>query len=610
MRIVRGVSELWDSNTAATKFSSVTGAAAWSPCNRFIATCPWDTISVDILDSVTLQRLQSLGSPWERLACPSALIFSPDSRKLTYSGHGASRTEPHNPFISVDPEILVITWDLQTGSVVSAIKRNKADSDHSGFEELPITYSEDGKKVAVLSRGPADKATIFIFDVISGWYMHDVDCCQLVNSRLYNIWTHGESIQFATAEPTGITIWKVGFDLGAQPTEVKTLPGPDDVEGLIHLEFLPALYRAIFVYSTRVLIWDVWGSKSLLNHADINPDIPIAISSDGRFFACSTTRSGIYLWKESPTGYTPQGKFSLDRRSLFSPDCKSVITLGHSMVRLWYTSSFTTTSSATSIQPQQIKKSLLEFLPDQSLAVVAQLEGKEVTVLDLKSGVVRLSIDTSMEVYGLWVNKDTIVAVGHEKAVTWGLPAGSPLHDVTLNIEDSAQTIHLSGHAEDAQRIDVIAASMSLNSRYIALIRRIGDFGSGDLYLYSASTGQYLDRTVVSWPDKMWFTPDGESIWCDLHGSRAQVFKITDDHLLDRAVVVEDMQDGSWGCPWGLSRGYQVTNGGWIHGLRGERLLMLPPPWQSDAMQRVWSGQFLALLHDTLPEPVIIELEL
>ena len=36
---------------------------------------------------------------------------------------------------------------------------------------------------------------------------------------------------------------------------------------------------------------------------------------------------------------------------------------------------------------------------------------------------------------------------------------------------------------------------------------------------------------------------------------------------------------------------------------------MLPPPWRSPVVQRAWNGQFLALLHGELPEPVILELE-
>ena len=60
--------------------------------------------------------------------------------------------------------------------------------------------------------------------------------------------------------------------------------------------------------------------------------------------------------------------------------------------------------------------------------------------------------------------------------------------------------------------------------------------------------------------------------------------------------------------PWGSSCGYRVTNYWWVLGPGGERLLMLPPSWQSYATRRVWNERFLALLHRGLPDPVVLEL--
>ena len=71
-----------------------------------------------------------------------------------------------------------------------------------------------------------------------------------------------------------------------------------------------------------------------------------------------------------------------------------------------------------------------------------------------------------------------------------------------------------------------------------------------------------------------------------------------------------DITDGLWGCPWGSPHGYKVTIDGWTLSGDEKRLLMLPPLWQSQLdVDRVWNGKFLALLHGTLPEPVILELD-
>ena len=61
--------------------------------------------------------------------------------------------------------------------------------------------------------------------------------------------------------------------------------------------------------------------------------------------------------------------------------------------------------------------------------------------------------------------------------------------------------------------------------------------------------------------------------------------------------------------PWRSSRGCTVTDDGWILDPEGKRLFWLPPDWRShERGARVWSGQYLVLLHNRLPKPVILEL--
>jgi hypothetical protein len=622
---------------------------------------------VDILDSATLQRLQSLASPWETLACDPLLVFSPDSRRLTYSGRNARRDKHHGPYLLIEREVFIVTWDLQTGGLISAIEWNKlksgesdgedsgsegpeseewvtedsgsedsnskescseesgseesgseeSGSEESGSEESDsdglegITYSTDGRMVALLSRLEFGKAIIDIFDVVSGVYMHYLDCPPLEDSRLCQIWTHEGFIRFVTAESTGITIWEVGFTLGATPTEVKTLPAPKNVNDAVRFEFLPTSYRALFVYSNQVLIWDARNSQSLLHHADTDDDPVMTLSPDGHFFACPNAGSGIDLWKESPTGYIPHGKFSPSNnhpRVLFSQNGESIITFEfeYSMVQLWQTSSSISTPSSTSVQTPQQNNFILDFHPDMSLAVLVRQEDSMVVVLDLKSGTPWLTIETSMEVYGLGVIKNTIAAIGCKKIITWNLPERNHLLDVKLNTEDSTQTVHLRNHPRGVSRKLVTAASMSHDSCYIALLMDMeGKYMYGGcLCFYSASTGKYLGRISTRQVGVLWFTPAGNEIWCAGDENKADVWTITGNNL-DYTMVVTKIEDRSWGCPWGSSQGYQITNEGWILGLDGRRLLMLPPSWQADAAQRVWKGKFLALLHATLPEPVI-----
>ena len=109
----------WDTNTAATTSSSSIEWAVWSPCNGFIAvtyrdTMFRDTIMMDVLDSVTLQRLQTLESPQDVSSRDRTFVFSPDSRILTCSGSDDRGTELW---------LSVVNWDLQTGGVIGVIRQ-------------------------------------------------------------------------------------------------------------------------------------------------------------------------------------------------------------------------------------------------------------------------------------------------------------------------------------------------------------------------------------------------------------------------------------------------------------------------------------------------------
>ena len=524
---------------------------------------------------------------------------------LTYSGYSAVKWDART--VGQGSEILVVTWDLQTGGVVSAVAWER--SSHRDLREPLMTYSMDGKVVAILSRAFTGRTIISIVDVVSGVYMHNIDCHQPDCFYICNIWTHGGSINFVAIGLTRIVLWEVEFTQGAMPMEVKSLSVPED-EDLVYFKYLPVLNRVACASADRVLVWDAQDSKSLLHHVDIYKDPLMTFSSDGHFFACSTARSEIYLWRESPVGYELHSKLSPSGKCpmpLISPNGESIITFGSPIVQLWHMNSSIIIPSNSLVQfSQNNEEFILDFLPNRSLAVVAQKKDNIVTVLNLKSGIPWLTIDTSMQVYGLGVNENGIVTIGCERVITWNLPGRNSLPGVRLNIGDSTQIIQLrNGNPFGSWPLNLTVASISLDFRYIALFEK---FGVGVLWIYNTYTGLYYLWGLATLWGTPWFSPDDE-IWCPVGGKKAEVWKITENELVHRKVV-HDIDNGLWGCPWGSSCGYQVVNDGWILGPDGKRLLMLPPPWQSNVLHQVWNGQFLALLHATLPEPVIIELEL
>ena len=576
---------------------------------------------VDILDSTTLQRLQRLTFSQERYARSEALVFSPDGRTLTCSGCGA---------LAPDKEVLLVSWDLQTGGVVSAIERQGLDEPPA--MNLLITYSVNGRMVAVHRHRSAP--IISVYDIVSGVYMHDVhhsvpvDRHPFVGSHFPNIWAHGESLRFATVEPRTITTWEVGFNPGATPTAVETLSIPSDVEYFLNInaQLLPTSGRYVLIYSAGkcgVLVWEGQDARSSVLDTDIDLNTRrVSFSSDGRLFAYfATSGSEAYLWGESPAGYVLQGKFTPRTqfpKILLSPNGESIVEYGDFSVQLSHTQSITTPSNTSTQAPHRLSDFILEFHPDRPLAAVARQKDDAVVILDLTSGDLRLTIETGMEIQGLRMVGNTVAVIGDWKVVTWNLPGGDFLPGAMVDVESSAQTINFDD--QQAER-GTVAASMSLDLRYVALTSKDWHWMTmrTRLHVYDLSTGQHLCRDIGCW-DAVWFPPGGDSVWCAIQ-NRAEVVEISwegmgdattmdDATNTDRAREVVGIEHGSWGCPWGSSRGYMVANDGWILGPDGKRLLMLPLPWRSHAVRRVWSGNFLALLHGTLPEPIILELEL
>jgi hypothetical protein len=640
-RLVHGAPTSWDLNTAATTRPSTIDMAVWSPCNKFIAITFGDnTMMVDVLDSVTLQQLQTLKFPQNISKCGRGLIFSPDSCILTCaSGNSEDRS---------DLELFVISWDLQTGGITSIIRWQGPQYCVKGNPS--ITYSVDGRMVGIFYPYSSyiSTAGISICDVASSihTYSHSLNN----NIPLSNeIWAHGESLQFATADTTTITIWEVGFISGNTPTKVKTLPAPDNFEPTMSphksecnptgAQFLPALCLLALAFPHKLVLWDVRNSKHLQDFPDSIYGVRRSFSFNGCFFAYSAT-GNIYLWKGSPTGYILQGIVPLRSRSepslLLSPNGESIAVLYDHIIQSWPTKSFTTLPSSILNQSHQIAGDfILDFSPDRTLAVAVRKGNEAVTVLSFNSSVPQLPIDTGMGVHGLRIIGNTIVAIGHWegqatagcawKAIAWNLPAEGCVPNFRVGLKDSSWAITLKdmpvihGDLQYWPR-HITSASISPDSHYIALTTKTSPrFGSAThleimkvihLWIYSTSTGEYLGHELIEGGHTLWFTPDSCGVWCATNSGEAGVWRVGRGQnvleSLEHRVAIEHPPEG---YPWGSTCGYQVTDDWWILSPGGKRLLMLPPPWQSYPVDRVWKGQFLALLHEGLSEPVVLEME-
>ena len=574
-RIVQGLPTSWNPNIATKKTPSKIQTVTWSACSRLVAitysSCP--TI-IEVLDATTFEQHICFRSlDW--LQC---LTFSPDTHLLTCIERDA---------------VNLISWDLQTGVSVSTIS---LELEKGTIKSL--TYSLCGTMVGILSLS-AGTAMIHAYNILSGTNV----CSHSVQGLVLNkIWTDGENIQFATFEPGTITIWKVVFISEHSAVKVRSLPIPDDFDPSMGYIFPPTLSWLVYCLKDTAAVWDTQHSEFITGFdADTSWRID---ASNGHFFTCTSDDQEISVWKESPTGYifhqNIMFRFMMGCSSphpYLSPDGESLIVSDGSALQL-----------LDIIDPfTEIFRSddpfIVEFSPNEPLAVTARSRDSKAIVLDLKSGVPQLTINTGMDpgVCLLKIAGSTINVICMDRIVTWNLPEGNYILNARVDINDSVQTTTF-----DCPSLPVspftLAASISPDLSYIATVRLL-EFSPR---IYEISTGKCLENTESVIGDRLWFTPDGQEVWCNTDNGVKGWVIVKSDLLGQTELQPTEHQPEE--CPWKSSSGYDITHDGWVLSPSGKQLLWLPPHWQSKETNRQWNGQFLALLHPDLPEIVILEL--
>ncbi|KAF9643639.1 hypothetical protein BDM02DRAFT_3123137 [Thelephora ganbajun] len=602
-RVVHGLPASWDPAVVTMKYSFE--SAAWSPCGRFIAIsndgsrAANDESRTDIVDAATLKRLTTLESGQTH-----KLVFSPDARQLVcFHKDSAAFT----------------SYDLQTGARVGAI--SMGDLWGIGTHCFSITYSGCGTMYGALIRiRTPDDFTICTCNIHSITHAH---FHSVVGKVAPDIWTHGECLRFATMESGSITTWEVGFASGNTPAKIESLPLPANLPQDSHpCSFHPILSRLAITHSNSggILVWDARHSKFLLDEKCNGDCYGFSFSPDGRFFTYEE-RWQIYLWKESPTGYTLHRKLSCEievPELSISPNGESILVCGGSVLQLWHPM-----DPPTSFSREQAHQGfILEFSPDETLAAVTKFKDKTITVLDLKSGDPLSVIDAGTEIYGQRVTGSTVVAVGRENVITWNLPTGNRVLDPKANATrtemfscpgmfSNSLALRFASISPDLHTIAIVGGPMSdylprLHLHDVPTRQLLGSayiFGQGDEFGEGDELGEGNERP--------WFTSDGRQVWYITDRGEAYGLAIAKDSesgVVELEYLFSTMQPPNT-PPWLSSRGYQVVDDRWILSPSGKRLLWLPPHWRSSGANRTWGGRFLALLHGTLPEAVILELE-
>ena len=602
-RVVHGLPESWEPISASANLDDFEGYTAWSPCGKFIAISKRG--STEILDAVTLNPLKTFKSPHDSL--DMGLSFTPDGRFLTQFG-----------------VMGLISWDVQTGGSLTPIEPRSLWFPKDAFS---FAYSMDGKMIAVAFKVPLQNRKfgnryhrsnlITIFDLF-GTQIHT---CNLPEERMISqIWAHGRCFRFATVNSSSITIWEIASTSPHELAEVESFPAPDDVIEEYHrMVFFPTLSRLAFILKLKVQIWDTKSSKLLLK-PEASPEFPFdqiytphrswcSFSLNGHFFACIAI-AGVYVWKESPSGYILHQQFAFILPDdpvmgpCLSPDGESIIVPLPSTIHLWPTRDQILPPSNTPTGDNVEGDSVLAFSPNELFAAFAR--GSVVKILDLLSGDLLSATDTDMKISCLWMTQNAIVVVADGKFVSWSMPGENCGVKSEANGKDNTQTITL-----DCSSIsETTRISVSPDLRRIAVSQSYL-WQLNPLEIYDVFTGRCLGsvRTTASVTLPK-FTLDGHQIRDAENPTHA--WEIVEDSKSDAINLVPMTLGGTVRRP-GLfpshsSCGYEATDDGWVLSPTQKRLLWVPQRWRSDQWTyRTWSGRFLGLFYPELSDPVILE---
>ena len=385
--------------------------------------------------------------------------------------------------------------------------------------------------------------------------------------------------------------------------------------------FLPSLYRLAFILKDTIQIWDAKSSKPLLK-SEASPIIPFDVlyppyrfwgsfSLNGDFFACIVD-AGVYVWKDSPSGYILHQKVAFPHPfdtlgPCLSPDGESIIAPIRSTIHLWSTRDQILPPSNPPAGDNVEGVSFLAFSPNELFAAFAQ--GSVVKILDLRSGDLLLATDTDMDISCLWMSQNTVFVVDDEKIVSWNLPGENRGVKSEANFKDSAQTITLDHSFIHYYHAKIHHVSVSPHLRWIALSSR-GPEGN-DLEIYNIFTGRRLGSVLA--PGEVVipkFTLDGHQI-VDVGFSGGnctwEIIEDSESGTIRLRLVWITSGGESRLFPFDSSCGYEVTGDGWVLSPTQKRLLWVPQRWRSGWRYRTWGGRFLGLFRPELSDVVILE---
>ncbi|KAF9786248.1 hypothetical protein BJ322DRAFT_1020328 [Thelephora terrestris] len=253
---------------------------------------------------------------------------------------------------------------------------------------------------------------------------------------------------------------------------------------------------------------------------------------------------------------------------------------------------------------------ILAFSPNNVLLASAQESGTMVTIRDLQSGDLCLTIDTSVKIQQLRVTSSAVAVADEGRVIIWNLPAGNCI-GARASINDSTHTTTLD-LPDPRPPLYELVTSISPDLSRIAVVIDLDSVDICYLQINDILTGRRVADVKIGFDLRQPCVNLGENeVWC---------WKKYDEYPVMGWGVIEDHESGTTKLkplsedmgiqqprPWNSQCGYEVTQDGWVLSPTKKRLVWLPHCWRASHSDRVWSGQFLGLTQRELSEAVILQ---
>ena len=502
-----------------------------------------------------------------------------------------------------DTQEAIVIWDAQTGVIIKWIKNLPLSSD--------IIFHGDQRTVTCL------KVETFATSKYICYSTYDIfDGTQLSQGRTETCddglgahWAHGNTLQSAICSRTShysvVNIYEFQPTL-TPPLHVLSSFSVPPQEG--ELSFSPVSFHASFVTWGQAIILDVQDSKLLLetDAVQLGPKPRGEFSPDGHFFACKKSELEIGVWKNTTTGYMPWSILTsrLDISEIsWSPASTSILCQSTFGIQLLCLSSCLNPLSPSMIEPiYELKDHLVAYSVDQMHILMAQKDDSTITVLDCQLGTSQTFIDTDMEILGIMVVDNTVFAIGRHMLVSWDFEAGGMAHNT---------------HGTRRMIPDWVTSDRAWY--FVSLSHDCSWIAAHDykrVLVVDVKTWTSCSIKIDGDISGIQFSPDGHKLWIsfnDLYYFVELEVPGNWDSLDREHQTILKITKGDGELLFGHSScGYSCgIDSKWVMDPHGRKMLWLPPNWRFSTWEEArWDGNFLALLHQYHPEPIIIEFHL